>query len=245
MKRCGKSTIDAFLRDHFKYDEFIFLNNTNLSFTPSFKFRRGRIDIFDRAKREKGEARCFINTVEHFLITTIGESLKVGYCYDTERARFAIKYGKDLFSKEVYNIVVLRSPHNHLAAMLKKKSTCKLMEGTSYYMRFLDLWLQYAEEVLCITDYIPDKVIVLFDKFISSHHYRKTISAALGIPHVDSDREIVIGNSGSGSWKYFIDSDGRKVGWMDDTCEEILFHPKIIEYTKELFSIDLMECFNE
>jgi hypothetical protein len=188
----------------------------------------------------KGKVRYFINGVEHMPIYTIKEFLKSGYCYDGERTKLAIKHKKDFFSREAYNIILLRSPHNHLASILKSKAKRFMVEGSDHYLGFLDLWLPYAEEALCITDYIPNKVVVLFDKLVSSRNYRESVSAALGIPYTEDCMNFIGKNIGSSFETYGYNPEW----WTANIYKKILLHPKVMKYAKELFDINLKGCFN-
>ena len=241
MKRSGNSTTASFIYGCLKSNEVIVFKNTNLSFNPVSNLRRRRIELFDKAIVEaEGGAKYFINGAEHMPIPIIRELLKPVYCYDGERERLAIKYKKDFFSRDVYNMVLLRSPHNNLAGILKSRSRRHMAEVSEYYLGFLDLWLQYAEEVLCITDHIPNKIIVLFDKMVSSRSYRESISSALDIPYTEDGINFIGKNIGDSFKTYRY----HPKWWTADIYKKVLLHPKVMKYTKEIFDINLMECFD-
>ena len=185
MKRSGNTTALYFLWGHFDLTNAIHIQNSNLSFHSSNSLKKRRPGLWIGRLARLKENKVFTNGVEHLPIEYIGMALNPHYCYYAERKKQAIRCGKREFSKDVYNIVLIRSPHNHLASVVKKKNYKSLFRGSDYYIEFGDLWVQYAKEALSITNHIPNKIPVLFDRLVDSVDYRKSISDALGFVHND------------------------------------------------------------
>ncbi len=254
MRRSGINAVRNFIVNSFPRGFVVLLLNTDLSF-----IRSGPFPVMGRRWYKK-RYKHFVNTVEHLPITDIGVCLKPNYCYEKERTRWARYYGAYKLSRDKYNLVVIRSPHNNLASALKfpKNKMKYIYYGNNRYLEFTRLWIQYAEEVLCITNHIPNKIVVLFDKLVSDSYYRKSISDALGIPCVYSaiNKAHDIGSSFDWNdyagmaqkmkvldrWEYLIDP-GEEVWWTLDDCKAKLSHLKVVEYTRELFDIDLGKIF--
>ena len=277
MRRSGNAAVNNFIVRSFPRGVVVFINNSDLSFRKYGPFPK-------RQKRyAKKVFKYFLNGTEHMPITDINVCLKRKYCYYCERQKWAKHYGKWAFAKsdlntraksdltqDKYNLVIVRSPHNYLASVLKfpHNKMKYIFTGNNRYLEFTQLWIQYAEEALGITNYIPSKIVVLFDKFVSDSYYRKSISDALGIPYVYSairssaygqksrylgvSKSSFDGNGYMGStnemmvldrWKYLIDP-GEEVWWTLDECKEKLMIPKVVSYTKELFGVDLKEVLS-
>jgi hypothetical protein len=260
MRRSGNSAVRHFIVHSFSRGVVSVITNSYLSFRIDGPFSK------NQRKYCEGVAKYFLTNVQHMSITDISVCLKPRYCYDWERKRWGKYYGKNGFAKDVYNLVIIRSPHNHLASVLKypKDKMKYIYVGSRGHLEFTQLWIQYAEEVLGITNYIPKKIIVLFDKFVSDGYYRESISDSLGIPYIysamnngsfdlkwDSPGSSFDWNEYVGMtqkmkvldrWKYLI-NPGEKVWWTLDGCKKKLFHPKVVEYTKALFDIDLKGIF--
>jgi hypothetical protein len=247
MKRSGNTTALYFLWGHFDLTNSIHIQNSNLSFHSSKSIKKGKPGLWIKRLAGLKENKVFTNGVEHLPIEYIGMALNPHYCYYADRKKYAIRCGKREFSKDVYNIVLIRSPHNHLASLVRKRNYKALFRGSDYYIEFGDLWVQYAKEALSITNHIPNKIPVLFDKLVDSVDYRKSISDALGFVYNDSGINVMtrkVSWSPLDRWKYLIDP-GKKVWWTLDGCKEKLLRPDVVEYTKALFNIDLEELFNE
>jgi hypothetical protein len=266
LRRSGNTMVVSYVFGHFKRGEIIALHNTNMSFNPSYSSKKKRMDTFKR-KLDKclGKQKCFFNSSEHIPIKHISANLYPGYCYDSQRMTFAVNYNCRRFSKDVYNILILRSPHNHLASILKNPKFNYLFDGNHYYGEFTDLWIQYAEEALGLTDELDRwkdrKIVLLFDKFVESQDYRRSVSNQLGLKFNDSGINRIgrrIGSSFNGRaykdnaqemkvndrWKYLFDpGDDEHVWWDVESCRTKLLRPKVVHYTKKLFGVNLRTLF--
>ncbi|GAF67271.1 unnamed protein product [marine sediment metagenome] len=266
MRRSGNSAVRGYIKGLYPRGVVSYLDNTNLSFhihnaTGAGK-RPSSFPVI--VAKYKHKNRYFLNCSEHMPILDIGVCLKKNYCYDAARASWVFNYGKDKFAEKEYNLVIVRSPHNHLASIVRyPQGRMKyLFYGQDEFLEFTELWIQYAEEALSITNHIPNKIVVLFDKLVDSPNYRECFSNTLGIKYVDSAIGFFVGTGSSfdgkkykkggqaykmkvlDRWKYLIDPGG-KVWWSFDECKEKLMNPKVVEYTKALFDIDLEDIFNE
>jgi hypothetical protein len=58
-----------------------------------------------------------------------------------------------------------------------------------YLDEFVLLWKDYARECAGDTNLLPDKTIVIFNKWFSDESYRRTVSNSLGIKYIEDSRE--------------------------------------------------------
>ena len=101
---------------------------------------------------------------------------------EQEKLEMAQKQGKDEFAKTTFNVIVIRSPWNHLASVLSWKSRWYLKKKE----RFIKCWKMVAKEYAGKTDNIPcPKVFVKYDEWFANKSYRQDISKKLGIPFSD------------------------------------------------------------
>ena len=85
------------------------------------------------------------------------------------------------------NIIILRDPFNLIASRMKhwvEKKPELLQNG-------INLWVEYAEEILGVTNIIPNKHIILYNQWFTDANYRKTIVAWFNGKHDDSCINIV------------------------------------------------------
>ena len=85
------------------------------------------------------------------------------------------------------NIIILRDPFNLLASRMKhwvEKKPQLLQNG-------INLWVEYAEEILGLTDVIPNRHFILYNQWFVDANYRKTIVVWFNGVHDDSCMEIV------------------------------------------------------
>lgn len=263
MKRSGNSGVVSYIWGHFDKNDIIGLHNTNLSLQPSRSLKVGKkYNIFHTQMKKCGGAPvCFLNSSEHMPPVEIGILLKKKYCYFSEKRKMAIEYDCKYFSKRQYNILLVRSPHNHLASILKHPTMGNyLFKGSKAYEGFFDLWIKYAREALDITNFVPSKIVILFDKFVSSEEYRKKISESMEMEHNDSGINTIARRVGSsfngktyrndaqkmdisGRWKYLLDP-GEEVEWDVDEVRSGILNPEIVAYTRLLFDVDLEKLFH-
>jgi hypothetical protein len=273
LKRSGMSAVYSFLHGHFEDNNIVNVNNSNLTLYDVYrKIDREVFENFEfRVKwflsNYDGKIQL-INIIEHMPIDHIGILMNPLYSYNSQRREWAYRFKKVAFSKKVYNIFVIRSFHNYLASLVKlgdawaegREEIKGLFYGSDMYMEIVEIWLQYAREILGITNYISDKIIILYDNFVSSKSYRVDISKKLNIPHNDFGIKFILRTKSSFSgwrykdraqdmkvldrWKYFF-IDDPKVWWLFEECKRKILHSEVIEYNKALFGIDLRECFKE
>jgi hypothetical protein len=268
MKRSGNSAVLSFLWNHFK--KVVHIDNTNLTLYPYHAINRKIIrGDFWRKVRDIGDSgECLINIIEHMPVTDMKVCLHPHYFYNKQRDVAAFEFDKDCFAKEVFNILIVRSFHNHLASMVRlgqrsnwmRKEASELFYGTDVFMEFADLWLQYAREALGVTEFLPDKIVVLYDSLVSSKEYREDISRSLGLVHDDSGMDFVSRAKSSfdgfkyryaaremkvlDRWRYFLEADYSEVWWSLEECMDKLLNHEIVVYNRCLFDIDLEELFN-
>jgi len=86
------------------------------------------------------------------------------------------------------NIIILRDPFNLLASRMK--------HWVEYQPQLLqngiNLWVEYAQEILEETNLIPNKHIIIYNKWFTDRDYRKSITSNFSnMTHNDSCMNIV------------------------------------------------------
>ena len=258
IKRSGSSAIVSFLLGHYLPQEIVYLHNTDFS----FRTRNRGINPFEFYSIMEGcnpdDFKCFLNTTEHNYpkqgsFEVIHEKMRDrNYVYHVDKMWYAnyAGYGSGRFSEQVYNIILLRSPHNNLASILRILEVGKGFQKHIFH-NFTEDWLMYARECMDETNYIPDKVICLFDKWFESEEYRKEFSSNLGLNYCEDGIHNVIRNVGSSfdGFRYEKTAQEMKV---NDRWEYYTEHPEylkklkndeLIERAKVLFNIDIRSIF--
>ncbi|MFW6129651.1 MAG: hypothetical protein ACOC56_00615 [Atribacterota bacterium] len=122
--------------------------------------------------------------------------------------RFLEEYNKEDFYKQMQNdffgqcyfyknIIVMRDPFNHFASRFKKNLKHKKdrprrhASNKKLIDKFKPLWIKYAKEVLGDTNYIPDKYVILYNKWFTDIEYRKKICEDFGVQCDDAHREYI------------------------------------------------------
>jgi len=229
LRRSGKHALYMWLLPYLK--NAIVQSNTRFNFILGRRFRtffshhQKEIDVVftDDTRIEKEDfIGNYVCTVEDCYPSEIGRMLNdPEYEYNVRKIYLAEKYHRKFFSKQIFNIIVLRTPHNNLASALAKGGAGGKNAKTGAMFR--DLWIQYAKEVVGSNNYIPNKVIFLFDKWFTDESYRRSLASLLGFTFFTDSGLNQISNLGSSfddkeefqynaqkldvlnRWKYYID----------------------------------------
>jgi len=146
-------------------------------------------------------------------------------------------YNPDWMCQEVdtpkhYRIILLRDPFNCFASRLKGFNGIYPRYPGRLLQSPLKLWKQHAKTILTDSDVIP----VLFDKWLLSEDYRRSLADSLGIPFNDSNFGIENRHGGGSSfpedpfnllqrWKHF----------QTDPYYLSLFDKEMLELSNQLF----------
>jgi hypothetical protein len=237
LKRSGNAAIINFFHHLGDEQEYLHDHNTNLSITPKVRhWQRKNIGLY----------RKYLNTVEQMDLRNAPEKFVK---YSKMKSEFSLKSKCDNFSEKQKNLILLRSPHNNLASLFESR----LRARKQWIENFRFYWKQYARECLFITNYLGDsKIVVLFDEWFQSEDYRRRISSLLDMDYTERTEVginyvIRMGSSFDGKeyygraqemkvldrWKVYKDNSSYR--------EVLLGDEDMIEKTKEIFNIDLVE----
>jgi len=78
---------------------------------------------------------------------------------------------------EELSIIVLRDAYNSYASFLKLINTPNF--GPFYTFPFMTRWTEYAQEIVGETNLLPNKIVVLYNKWVTSAEYRLEILTAI------------------------------------------------------------------
>jgi len=159
-----------------------------------------------------------------------------------QKAAMCERCGVDEFAQERVYVLVLRSPWNHLASVLKWRDRWYLKKKE----RFIACWLMMAREYMGITDIVPSPKIALnFDRWFSDIEYRKVLSERLGMPFSDDGlgKVMRVGSGtrlGSSFDKMTYESEGQKMKvlerWREYADNKVEF-TNVLTMNKELVAL--------
>ena len=176
LKRSGKTTIAKWIASHEEDEDSVVLQN-NTFLTLNEKLSSGRfVDLASKIK--KAPFNLFVNVVEHMPIESIGPLMKL---YDAETRGMASELGFGQFSEDRRVILLLMNSMNHLRVFGGNKYGRVLLGS---YPRFRN---QYESEFMGVTNVIPEKVCVFFERFLVEGGYRRDIEARLGLGKMEND----------------------------------------------------------
>ncbi len=121
-------------------------------------------------------------------------------------------------SEHNYNLVIVRDPRNCFASRLEWLD--KLESPTIPHLRHAEgrqilaaRWKQYAKEYLGLTQIVPNKIPVSYDKWFSSQDYRRQLSAKLGLKFNDRLKDTLAtqGKSSFDELKYLQNAGAMQV----------------------------------
>jgi hypothetical protein len=145
------------------------------------------------------------------------------------------------------NILIIRNPYNLLASSYKyiqNEGPCKDIIAD---IRLIELWKYYAKEFLSETNYIPNKVTIVYDLFITNKKYRKNKCLQLKL-NINPDDILTLDMGGGSSfgnnndyhnrYKDFEDTEIMKICKNDN--ELSLLWNKIVQNEIEKYNILLL-----
>lgn len=186
LKRSGLHAAHAWFWGHFEIRSCMYQNNTNLSFKEKKRYNT----FNERFKLVESNPQCYINIIEHQDPQIMERKLcNPNYEYNVKKKEIATKHGRKNFSREAYNIVVLRNPFNNLASIIQvdRMANKKLWAVKKLIPSFREMWMKYAYELIGVTSFFsPVKVNFLFDEWFVNKEYRKGISSLLGLKFSDA-----------------------------------------------------------
>ena len=211
LKRSGSHGLVKWLFPHF--EDYEFLNNMSAK-RPINPARQETVYRPKDALMVSFEDADLCNLIDH---NKVDQIIKRG---DIE-GRF----------ERLINIVLIRDPFNLIASRMKGGWDTE--EATAKAVR---LWKIHARECLGDTNFLQNKLVVLFHDWFSDIEYRKSMSKEIGFPFTD-DGKSTLGHWGSSfdgkayrnnanemkvleRWRYYKDQ-----AWFQKVCSD----PEILE----------------
>lgn len=100
--------------------------------------------------------------------------------------------------EEMTNIIVIRDWYNNYASLLKMGELDHLTESKT--TEWKQVWIEQAKEALGMTDKLPNKVVILYNKWINNIVYRQKICKQLGLEFTDIGHNLVPIHGGGSSF---------------------------------------------
>lgn len=204
LKRSGNHTILAGIMSTFNENEVYLHNNVQIIknlFIGDLNRKNGRrpfdnkdIDFFDRLtnrltdqdnyskKGRLNKKKCIIHTYEDKSLSIISEIKTVNI-------------GK---SKNIFNVIILRDPYNMLASRIAFVNKNKDLQK-KHFTKFITpedimiLWKEYAREFLNITNNVPNKICINYNKLVTDQQYKREIYHKLMLDPEKVDDNIILG----------------------------------------------------
>lgn len=182
LQRTGQHGIISWLMGHF--DKVVFKNGM----TPlQDKQKRGvepPFRYFDLTKEvrlnkwEESDSKKIRPNQEAFFLGTeyLWPKIDLNPSLESDKKTLCEINGAEEFSEKQHYFIVLRSPYNHLASLIKWKGQWGMSK------RFAKCWVAFAKECVGETDIIPHpKTVILYDKWFTDEEYRRQIVEKAGI----------------------------------------------------------------
>jgi hypothetical protein len=207
LKRSGTNAISRWLYTIFAKEygdeRGIYIPNSNFSLLKDgFKEILKLTMLIERGEKIK----YLINSTENYNLIMAGcADNDLEHPYNKLKNIYLSNAGKEEFSRNIFNIIVLRSPHNHLASIFGIVGSDSFRSSQQNFatmiLEFEHIWVVQAKEYLCETNYIRNKVPILYDEWFTSKDYRGEICSILNIALPDDDRLPEMGVKSSFDWK--------------------------------------------
>lgn len=101
-------------------------------------------------------------------------------------------------TREVNAVVLVRDLLNWSASWIKYATNQKFINDTEKVNEQFNVWIQMAMEYTYYTDYIPERICVYYDRFITDRDYRIRVCDAVGGEYSENALDTVP-NKGHGS----------------------------------------------
>lgn len=144
-------------------------------------------------------------------------------------------------AKEIRRILLLRDPFNWAASYMQKS------QHPSDVNIWPDLWMAYAREFLGITHYLPEKVLIDYNRWFIEQGYRQQISEQLGLTFTDEALNVVTHHAGGSSFdKTSFDRGAQQMSvtnrwqrYRENPAYKEAFqkNPEIIELAEQIFQL--------
>jgi len=164
---------------------------------------------------------------------------------ETQKQLMAERLRYDTFSDKRYNLLVIRSPHNHYASVLGWHRNRRLRNPS----RFCYMWKIFAREYLGITECIDrPKRFVIYDEWFVSEEYRKGVSEFIEQPFTDRWLNVVMRIGAGRKFGSSFDEMNRQSQaqsmdvlnrWQqyrnDDLFKQVFQDEELIELSEQIF----------
>jgi len=142
------------------------------------------------------------------------------------------------------SLLVVRHPLNLLASRRRGAATRPELFRTD--VEFIDVLAAYYDEALGHTDHLPNRTVVVFDRFVDDRSYRDALAARLDVPNRDAVGDV----SSYGGGSSFTGAAGPTsmeelhTRYLEEPLpatllDELLDRPAIVDACRTLFGFEL------
>lgn len=120
----------------------------------------------------------------------------------------------------VINLIIVRDIKNLMASRIKKgmsrDSRAYPTEYNDDMQRVIDTWKMHARECLGETDYIPNRIVIPFNRWFSDQRYRQQLAEQLGYTFTDEGlSKVSTKGDGSSFDQTNYDNQGQRMDVLD------------------------------
>ena len=158
-----------------------------------FHDRRARVSFFNNCgwlnSRQFGLGPIGCGDFDH--ARTIAETVIFGI----EDCRIRPNLTRIPAGDDVGNVLVLRDPLNNIASRLRGQRQRPLVFRVD--AAYVDLYDEYCQEYLGWSDFLPNKILINYNRFVVDKEYRDSIAGKMGVQNVDATQEVSAYGGGS------------------------------------------------
>ncbi len=196
LKRSGLHALSFWILGHQKSN--MLLNNSPLKRpgSGSYMSRTDRESPLPVVVRPGDKAAVYRNKGEHFepLAAHVDLSIVIFQSQSLPYLAAQAELTTGIEADTVRQVLTLRDPFNWAASYMQKSQhpdDCSVWP---------ELWLEYANEFVGNTHYLPDAIKINYNRWFCDRPYRQQISAQLGFKFTDEALEIVTPHANGSSF---------------------------------------------
>lgn len=148
------------------------------------------------------------------------------HSYEDRDFSYILHYSYNKLSNSednILNIIIMRDPLNLFASRQQHPESNRWLIVDEDH---INLWVKYAEEALNITNNIQNKLVILYNKWLTDKNYRDSIAKIIGTPNFDNTEQVSICGDGSSF-----------IGLQLDKVENYLQRYKMVEFPDHILNL--------
>ena len=206
------------------------------------RFTKSEISFLSGLKKESLPLEFYINSVEQSTPKRFVDIDNKNYNRKKKNITKAVKATK--FSKSRKYVILLRNPFNNLASLMQARENSRYPD--SWFVKEIKLfrknWIAYSKEVVGETNYLKKKIVLVYDKWVTSEEYRRQKAEEIRLdfndknfgkmPHAGSSFDDFVFSNNA----YNMNVCNRWLKYKDNAkFNKILFDDELLNLYKKIF----------